>query len=90
MRKVTNPWLLAEWEDAQGSCWFAGPALILGRVDDDDGIHELGEGFLAARLKPASSPSAGFVQFPPAHPSDAVPFADLRSYPAGSRGHVRP
>jgi hypothetical protein len=36
----------AEWHGAQGFCWFAGPALVLGRVDDDHGVHELGEGFL--------------------------------------------
>ncbi|HEX9033611.1 MAG TPA: hypothetical protein VF834_17355 [Streptosporangiaceae bacterium] len=35
----------AEWQGAQGLWRFAGLALVLGRVDDDHGIHELGEGF---------------------------------------------
>lgn len=34
----------AEWQGAQGSCWFARAALVFGRIDDDHGIHELREG----------------------------------------------
>jgi|GEM_PF-385366 len=61
------PWLCGpNGMGAQGSCWFAGEALVSGPVDDH-GILELRDGVRRGLVSAGELAFCGFVQFPAGH-----------------------